>query len=456
MRQRVNTMRFSELARQIVHMGVGLGTVLLAWLSWPQAAACAAAAVVFNRVLLPRVAGGVLFRPDERPDGPPAGILLYPVSVLALILLFRERLDLAAAAWAILAFGDGAATLVGRTHGRHGRRWPWNPAKSLAGSAAFVLVAGPASVAAMLWVGHHLAVPPPLWLAVAAPLAGTIMAMFAETLPVRLDDNVTVPAAAAATLAWCTRIDPATFGANLPVMADRLPAALIVNGAVAAASRRAGAVSRSGVVAGLFVGLVIYMSGGPGAWILLFASFLVAAATSRLGLGRKRMLGIEQERGGQRGAAQVLANCGVATAAAVLVAGSATAPAASVALVAALVSGASDTAASEVGKAWGRATWTFPRLARVPPGTIGAVSIEGTAAGIATAAGLGALAVAVDLLPGSALWVVVAAAVVAMVVEGQLGARLEPRGVLNNDLLNFVQTGLAAALALAIWMPWLR
>ena len=41
--------------------------------------------------------------------GFPLGILLYPLSVLLLILVFHARLDIVAAAWGILACGDGAA-----------------------------------------------------------------------------------------------------------------------------------------------------------------------------------------------------------------------------------------------------------------------------------------------------------------------------------------------------------
>ena len=42
----------------------------------------------------------------------------------------------------------------------------------------------------------------------------------------------------------------------------------------------------------------------------------------------------------------------------------------------------SDTVASEIGKAWGRRTWLVPTLRRVPPGTSGAISAQGTAAGL--------------------------------------------------------------------------
>src|SRR6185437_14937149 len=97
-----------------VHIGSGLFALLLRILTWWQAAALAAFALVFNAFALPRVGGRRLYRPVDEARGFPLGILLYPLAVLLLVLLFPARLDIVAAAWAILAFGDGFATLIGR------------------------------------------------------------------------------------------------------------------------------------------------------------------------------------------------------------------------------------------------------------------------------------------------------------------------------------------------------
>ena len=93
-------------------------------------------ALVFNLLLLPRLGGRRLYRPVDDARGFPLGILLYPLSVLLLILTFPSRLDIVAAAWGILAFGDGAATLSDAGPAHQSRRrvavrgWsslPWNP-----------------------------------------------------------------------------------------------------------------------------------------------------------------------------------------------------------------------------------------------------------------------------------------------------------------------------------------
>ena len=102
--------------------------------------------VVHNVVFLPRWAPSLLRSPGRAPD---AGIVTYPIVVLGLVLAFHARLELAAAAWGILAFGDGLADPVGR---RARRSLPWNPGKTWAGSLAFLVAGTAAGAALLLWV----------------------------------------------------------------------------------------------------------------------------------------------------------------------------------------------------------------------------------------------------------------------------------------------------------------
>ena len=118
-------MSHSENARQWVHVGSGAFAFLLRALTWWEAAAMAARGAGVQRCRAAAIGGRRLYRPDDRARGFPLGILLYPLAVLLLILAFPSRLDIAAPAWAILAFGDGAATLVGRAQSADGA-WPWN------------------------------------------------------------------------------------------------------------------------------------------------------------------------------------------------------------------------------------------------------------------------------------------------------------------------------------------
>jgi dolichol kinase len=122
--------------------------------------------------------------------------LLYPMAILTLVLVFPTRLDLVATVWAILAVGDGMATLVG-IHAPIAPL-PWNHKKSLGGLGAFVLFGSVAAAGMMWWSSPDL---PDAWMF--GPIMAAVLAGFAETVPVTLDDNVTVPAVAA-TVLWST------------------------------------------------------------------------------------------------------------------------------------------------------------------------------------------------------------------------------------------------------------
>jgi uncharacterized protein (TIGR00297 family) len=86
----------------------------------------------------------------------------------------------------------------------------------------------------------------------------------------------------------------------------------------------------------------------------------------------------------------------------------------------------------------------------VKPGTPGAMSVEGTAAGLVAALALAAVGAAFGLIGARLILGVVVAATAGALVESALGATLEEPGILNNDMLNFINTAVAAGVALAI------
>ena len=385
---------FSEVSRQAAHIAAGLFALLLRWLTWWQAALLGVVAIAVNRVLLPRLVP-TLSRPGESGTGWMSGIVLYPMAVLALVLCLPSRLEIVAAAWGILAAGDGFATLVG-AHVRSARL-PWNPAKSVAGLTAFIVFGSLAGSALAAWTDAMDRVP--LWWIVIAPPVAAVVAGFVETAPIRVDDNLTVPATAAAVLWSLSFIEASAWRASLPDLASRLAPALALNLIVAFAGWRARTVTVSGAVVGAAIGLAVFVGTGWEGWLMLLAAFLAAAIATRAGFARKAAAGIAEDRGGRRGPGNAIANTGIAAWAALLSAGVPEPQIAKLAMVAALVTSASDTVASEVGKAWGRTTWLVTSFRRVMPGTSGAVSLEGTLGGIAAAALLAVLAAWLHLIP---------------------------------------------------------
>jgi uncharacterized protein (TIGR00297 family) len=438
---------YSEDARKLIHIFFGACALSFRFLSWWQAAILAAIALAFNLIVMPRV-GPSIYRPSDRVRRFSSGIIFYPVSVLLLVLVFPGRLDIAAAAWGILAFGDGMSSVVGKRFGR--RRIPWNREKSLAGSTALFICGGLAGAFLAWWCRPAVVPPAYLWFSLGAPFAAALAAAFVETIPVRLDDNLSVPAAAAGVLWVLSLVSEDLLRAAGTGAAYALLPAAAANGIVAWAGYRGGTVTAAGAIAGAIIGTVIAIATGWPGWMLLFATFVAATASSRMGLQRKTLLGIAEERGGRRGAGNAVANTGVAAIAAIMAVLTYARDPALVAFAAALTAAGSDTIASEIGKAWGRRTYLLPSLRAVRSGTPGGISIEGTLAGLAGAAILSTLAVALGVVPRSALLPIVIAATIGSFAESLLGATLEAPGILNNDLLNFLNTAIAAAAAIAI------
>ncbi len=103
----------SELPRKVVHIGMGGFALLLRWLTPWQALLMAVAALVLNLFFLHRLTGRRLLRPEERERGFSAGIVIYPAVLIGVFVVFQSRLELAAGVWALMAVGDGMATVSG-------------------------------------------------------------------------------------------------------------------------------------------------------------------------------------------------------------------------------------------------------------------------------------------------------------------------------------------------------
>jgi len=110
-----------------------------------------------------------------------------------------------------------------------------------------------------------------------------------------------------------------------------------------------------------------------------------------------------------------------------------------------------DTFGSEIGKRWGRTTVLITTLRRVPPGTEGAISLEGTLASAAGSALMTSIAILLGLVPMAPVaLLVVGVGLLATLIESVIGAVAQRRlPWLSNELVNAIQTAIAAVLAMA-------
>jgi uncharacterized protein (TIGR00297 family) len=218
-----------------------------------------------------------------------------------------------------------------------------------------------------------------------------------------------------------------------------------VNLVLAFLALRAGSVRPSGFWGGLLVGIPIYLCLGWPGFLVLSGMFVAGTLLTRMGYRRKEELGTAEGAKGARGMSHALANGGVAAAAALLAWGLGE-PLFAVAMTGALATSSMDTAGSEVGPLYGKKTISLKSFRAVPAGTEGAVSLEGTLAGLLVAGLLAFLAAGVGLIRLPEAGAVVLGAVAGNLYEGILGSRQ----ILHHTWLNATNTLVGAGVALLV------
>ncbi|MEO1210772.1 MAG: TIGR00297 family protein [Cyanobacteria bacterium J06638_20] len=220
--------------------------------------------------------------------------------------------------------------------------------------------------------------------------------------------------------------------------------------------------------AGLFhawaLGIIIWGTLGWRGYLVILFYFLVGSAVTRIGMAEKEAAGIAEKRSGARGPENVWGSALTAALCALgayVLATAAPPGSPGIALlglgyVASLSTKLSDTCASEVGKAYGKRTFLITTLKPVPAGTEGAVSLEGTLAGVAGSIAIALVAWGVGMIPAIHLLTCAIAAFIATNLESLIGATIQERyRWLTNEMVNIVNTtlGAIAAILIALILP---
>ncbi|MGB3614990.1 MAG: TIGR00297 family protein [Elainellaceae cyanobacterium] len=208
------------------------------------------------------------------------------------------------------------------------------------------------------------------------------------------------------------------------------------------------------------LGILVWGTLGRAGYGVIMAYFLVGSAVTRVGFAEKEAAGIAEQRSGARGPENVWGSAFTAALCALGIWGVALAqPSGSAAWTAALLLGyvaslstkLSDTCASEIGKAYGKRTFLITTLKPVPAGTEGAVSLEGTLAGVVASLFLALLAWAFGLISGVGVLLCAIAAFVATNLESLIGATIQEQvSWLTNEVVNVINTLIGAAVAMVL------
>ena len=186
-----------EWRRRLVHMTPGLlastlpllpHTDPLAWYSQ------AFLVVVICATALYSITRARMFERQGQ-GGWSVSVLSYAMIALGLLLAFPGQPEIGMSVTMIIAFGDGSATMAGMIF--RGPKLFWNRDKSWSGLAAFMLCAGPLATF-IYWAEARPGVSFGLAFCCVAPAVA--VAAIAESLPVRLNDNIRVGVTAGLTI----------------------------------------------------------------------------------------------------------------------------------------------------------------------------------------------------------------------------------------------------------------
>ncbi|PZO37525.1 MAG: TIGR00297 family protein [Pseudanabaena frigida] len=207
----------------------------------------------------------------------------------------------------------------------------------------------------------------------------------------------------------------------------------------------------AGICHAWILGIVVWGCLGWQGYTVILSYLILGSGVTRIGKDIKEAKGIAEKRDGARGPENLW---GSAATGAVCAIGQAIAPNPLwlLAYVASLSTKLADTTASEIGKAYGKSTFLITTLKPVPAGTEGAVSLEGTIAGVVGSLLISAIGWSVGLLisPWDLLWCAIAS-FIATNIESLIGATLQEKyDWLTNEIVNGINTTIGALIVVLI------
>ena len=216
-------------------------------------------------------------------------------------------------------------------------------------------------------------------------------------------------------------------------------------------SVKADKLNPTGALTGGVLGFAIFLGAGIMGLAMLGTFFIVGSLVTSWRIKDKINVGLAEPNKGRRKASQALANAGVAGILGLLAwLYPSSADVFRLMLAAGFSSATADTCSSELGNVYGRRFYNVLTWRTDSRGLNGVVSVEGTLLGL-----LGSCLIA-GLYGLSAgwgwpiLWILLAGTI-GNLTDSVLGATLERAGHLSNDAVNFLNTVVAALVALLLY-----
>lgn len=202
---------------------------------------------------------------------------------------------------------------------------------------------------------------------------------------------------------------------------------------------------------GALVACLVFVGAGYTGVAMMTTFFILGSAATSWQHHQKQNFTTAEEHKSGRTAGQVLANAGVAAIAGILVLiFPVYAPVWVLMMAASFASATADTLSSELGTIYGRRFFNVITWKPDQRGLDGVISLEGTLIGIGGCIII-AVVYAISFSWDSRLFSIIIAGTMGNLTDSVLGATLERRGYIGNNMVNFFNTLTAALIMLLIY-----
>ncbi|KAK6270214.1 hypothetical protein POUND7_007319 [Theobroma cacao] len=215
--------------------------------------------------------------------------------------------------------------------------------------------------------------------------------------------------------------------------------------------------SLSGICAAFLLGTLTWRAFGSSGFLLVASYFVIGTAVTKVKMAQKEAQGVAEKRKGRRGPGSVIGSSAAGCVCAFLtiygVGGEAFTRLWRLGFVASFCTKLSDTVSSEIGKAYGKTTYLVTNFKIVPRGTEGAVSVEGTFAGLLASILLAFIGCLLGEINVPEVVICVIASQIANLGESIIGAAFQGKEGfrwLNNDAVNVINISIGSILAVLI------
>tara|TARA_B100000965_G_scaffold363785_1_gene346827 strand:- start:3423 stop:4172 length:750 start_codon:yes stop_codon:yes gene_type:complete len=203
------------------------------------------------------------------------------------------------------------------------------------------------------------------------------------------------------------------------------------------------------------LGTLLLGSVGWKGWISVCVYLLLGTLVTKIGYKNKASRGIAEARGGLRGPENVWGSAATGCSLAIL---SCLFPENltlfMVGFASSFTAKLSDTFSSEIGKRFGKRTFLITSLKSVEPGTEGAISIEGSVAGLLGSLIMTVVMINLAIISGlSVAFIVLLSGFLATIIESYIGAVAQNKiNWLTNELVNSIQTSISAMISIYLYL----